>query len=61
MYKTAETVSSNSDNERYSTAMMDRLLLNNGYTLVESLMISNSEESRKRKLRSDHPTAIRME
>ena len=49
VYKTAETVSSNSDNERYSTAMMDRLLLNNGYT---SRVLDNIKQRRKQKMKA---------
>ena len=47
MYKTAEDVSSNEQNKTYSSAMIDKLLLNNGYKNRVLDRIKKKEKSRK--------------
>ena len=52
MYQTAEVVSSDLNNQQYSTKMVDNLLLNNGYS---NRVIQKIKEKKKRRKKRSKP------
>jgi len=49
MYKTAEAISSNEEHKKYSTNLVDKLLLNNGYTQQILDKINNKRKKKRKK------------
>ncbi|KAL5257007.1 hypothetical protein ACHWQZ_G005728 [Mnemiopsis leidyi] len=60
MYKTAEVVSSDYNNQRHSSKMVDTLLLNNGYPnrVIEAIKDKRKRQRKRHKTQTSDNTAI---
>ena len=62
MYKTAESIASNTENKKYSERMVDELLINNGYKEKTLQRIKQQQDQkklrRKKKQRDDEKRAV---